>query len=432
MAEEFEVKSQTAPLIGDRHDPGQPRTPPSPPRDEGPTVSLAFAPKPPRTEPPDEIINEHVHAGRYLKPAGEMLVGSRALAPVLTPDGAGLAGYSQPQIFTSRPEGGRGLSGGRAVMLICTVAVGTTAAMAQLLYRPGDASVVAADIAASLTPGGGSGGGATPVAAYMTLKDAGRTPPIVIRVAQGGSSGLVVEDVAGDSNLPLRMKVRINQRDDEEYAFIMFRGLPESFTFSAGFRLKDAWAVSMRDLPDLILLPPSDYRGNFEIEVLLVKGRDKPVESQTLTVRIGAPARQPAIAAAGGKADERLLTSASPAPVTDDREAAPAQSQQSGKSPGITLKVAAKEETEMLDRAIKILGDGDIASARLLLEHIARKGSGKGALTLAQTYDPLFLRSISAVGGIGPDPEKAKLWYKLAAELGEEGARERLGALSAR
>ena len=48
-----------------------------------------------------------------------------------------------------------------------------------------------------------------------------------------------------------------------------------------------------------------------------------------------------------------------------------------------------------------------MASARLLLEHIARKGSGKGAMALAQTYDPAFLRSIGTLG-LRPNPEKAR------------------------
>lgn len=85
----------------------------------------------------------------------------------------------------------------------------------------------------------------------------------------------------------------------------------------------------------------------------------------------------------------------------------------------------------MLQRASTILGEGDVASARLLLEHIARKGSGKGAMALAQTYDPAFLRSINTLG-LRPNPEKAREWYQIAAELGEETARERLSALSGR
>ncbi|NJM34316.1 MAG: sel1 repeat family protein [Rhodomicrobium sp.] len=365
------------------------------------------------------------------------------------PEDAVLGDYAQPEIFTSRPEGRRGLSGGKAVMLICAVAIGATAATAQLLHRPRDADglnatgaaqpnhltdmisaahAVLADVAAQLSPGGRE---TEPVAAFLPLKDAGVETPIVIRIAQGGASGLVVEDVTGEPSLPLPMKVRVSQQDAEEYAFIMLRGLPDEFTLSAGFRLKDAWAVSLRDLGDLILLPPANYRGQFDLEVLLVKGRDKPVESRAMTVTIGKPASPPAATASGGKPDQRLVTSASPEPDFPGLAGAAGQAQQGGKISGVTRTISAKEESEMLDRAMKILGDGDIASARLLLEHIARQGSGKGALTLAQTYDPLFFRSISALGGVRPDPEKAKVWYALAAELGQEGARERLGALSA-
>ena len=85
----------------------------------------------------------------------------------------------------------------------------------------------------------------------------------------------------------------------------------------------------------------------------------------------------------------------------------------------------------MLERAFNLLGEGDIASARLLLEHLAKKGSGKGAFALGQTYDPIFFRSMFTIGGPKPDRETARKWYNLAAQLGQSEARKRLDLLAA-
>jgi TPR repeat protein len=85
----------------------------------------------------------------------------------------------------------------------------------------------------------------------------------------------------------------------------------------------------------------------------------------------------------------------------------------------------------MLDRATQMLSMGDVSSARLLFEHVAKKGSGKAAMALARTFDPAFFASIGA-RGLKPDQEKAKQWYAVAADLGQDEARSRLSALSAR
>jgi TPR repeat protein len=95
------------------------------------------------------------------------------------------------------------------------------------------------------------------------------------------------------------------------------------------------------------------------------------------------------------------------------------------------MSISADTETAMLDRAAQMLSNGDVSSARLLFEHVAKKGSGKAALALARTFDPAFFGSINT-RGLKPDPAKAKEWYAVAAGLGQDEARSRLGALSAR
>ncbi|WP_258764511.1 hypothetical protein [Bradyrhizobium arachidis] len=83
----------------------------------------------------------------------------------------------------------------------------------------------------------------------------------------------------------------------------------------------------------------------------------------------------------------------------------------------------------LMTRARSLIGVGDIAAARLLLERTASAGDATAALLLAQTYDPAVLgtrdtRSVSA------DASAARDWYQKAATLGSAEAQQRLAQLS--
>ena len=82
----------------------------------------------------------------------------------------------------------------------------------------------------------------------------------------------------------------------------------------------------------------------------------------------------------------------------------------------------------VLKRAKSLLAIGDIASARLLLERAADAQEADAALMLARTYDPEVLGTSDA-RSIIPDPEKARLWYRTAAELGSQRAQQRLAQM---
>ncbi|MDH6264191.1 hypothetical protein [Bradyrhizobium sp. BR13661] len=85
--------------------------------------------------------------------------------------------------------------------------------------------------------------------------------------------------------------------------------------------------------------------------------------------------------------------------------------------------------TGLMTRAKNLLGVGDIAAARLLLERAASAGDATAALLLARTYDPAVLgtrdtRSVNA------DASAARDWYQKAATLGSPEAQQRLAQLS--
>jgi hypothetical protein len=83
----------------------------------------------------------------------------------------------------------------------------------------------------------------------------------------------------------------------------------------------------------------------------------------------------------------------------------------------------------LMTRARSLIGVGDIAAARLLLERAANAKDATAALLLAQTYDPAVLGTSDARSVIA-DVAAARDWYQRAASLGSAEARQRLAQLS--
>jgi hypothetical protein len=82
----------------------------------------------------------------------------------------------------------------------------------------------------------------------------------------------------------------------------------------------------------------------------------------------------------------------------------------------------------LLKRARGLLANGDIASARLLLERAADAREADAALLLAQTYDPAVLGTGDA-RSFTPDPALARVWYQKAAEFGSSDAQARVAEM---
>jgi hypothetical protein len=242
--------------------------------------------------------------------------------------------------------------------------------------------------------------------------------------------------VFGPAGQPVRLPISLNGARAEDYSFLMFRGLPANVILSAGFRLKESWAVSLRDLDNLMIEAPDDYQGSFNLEILLIKGRDTPAESQVISVEIVTQDIQlpPATAAVQPAPGPQVLTAAprtiepaeravaAPPPIVKPAPRAAAAAPAAAPSP---------QEEAMMQRAAALLQNNDVSSARLLYEHLANSGSARGALALGQTYDPAYLRSLDPKG-LKADVAKARQWYQRAADMGEREASSRLNALASR
>lgn len=94
----------------------------------------------------------------------------------------------------------------------------------------------------------------------------------------------------------------------------------------------------------------------------------------------------------------------------------------------------ATEQTASLDpedmdrlagKAAEAIRNGDIASARLVLEHAVRAGDATALYALAETYDPRVLVKLK-VQGMQGEPDMARHLYRRALDKGVEEARSRL------
>jgi hypothetical protein len=90
--------------------------------------------------------------------------------------------------------------------------------------------------------------------------------------------------------------------------------------------------------------------------------------------------------------------------------------------------MSAGEVRRMLARAAALVREGQIGSARALLERAARSRDPATYLALADTYNPKMLARLHAIG-IRGDEDRARTLYQLAADGGMTEANARLREL---
>jgi hypothetical protein len=202
---------------------------------------------------------------------------------------------------------------------------------------------------------------------------------------------------------PLELAPLLTQR---QARYVLVRGLPSEAKLSAGQRNPSgAWLVKERDAGHLTLSIGGAASGDYPVEVYALGAASAPQARQRLVFRVAAG---PTLASAAG-APGTLFNAAQ----------APAQAQPAAAAPASPL----------MTRAIRLLGEGDIAGARLLLMHLAEQGEADAAYELARTFDAEYLAELGA-RGVGPDKTRAVGWYEWASESGSVKAAERLKILA--
>ena len=91
-----------------------------------------------------------------------------------------------------------------------------------------------------------------------------------------------------------------------------------------------------------------------------------------------------------------------------------------------------QQARDLYIRGQKCLNDDDVACARLYFELGAERfRSGRNAVAMGDTFNPLRLKELRIYGGVRPDIGEARKWYERARELGPSEARQRLRELDA-
>jgi hypothetical protein len=186
---------------------------------------------------------------------------------------------------------------------------------------------------------------------------------------------------------------------------------------------------------------------NQELEQQLEERRDdqellaqERARNQELEQQLAA--RRDAASDRGRNATATLLDTPNPtqAPATDKSATAPLPKSDkpvmpAGDKPATTAARPTAPEapgnpepTRLMARARLLLGQGDIAGARFVLEHAVELGSAPALFVLAETYDPAILSAWGTFGTQG-DVGKARELYAKALVGGVQQAADRLNAL---
>jgi hypothetical protein len=220
--------------------------------------------------------------------------------------------------------------------------------------------------------------------------------------------------------------------------YIRIRGMSPMLALTSGHVIAPgAWAVAIAALPDLRLVIPAGAAGKTDVHVALVAIDGGVVAEAKTTLIISGAAL-----GGTGRTKQQSTPSAPSAVVTaapsvvvlppstpPNPRSPPART---GQQKAVALSDADRERAEsLLDRGRKLLASGNIASARLFFQRAADAGLADGALAMGDTFDPIELSRLDAIG-IHPDPSEARHWYEKARELGAAGTAdrrlERLGA----
>jgi hypothetical protein len=190
--------------------------------------------------------------------------------------------------------------------------------------------------------------------------------------------------------------------------------------------------------------------------IAAAQAKMQPVEDEP-QVPVSAPAANPVQLTTAGPANDTVAKSAAPLPSPSSEikpspspeikpaaiesppppaaspaaaasPSAPSSPPAAAPEPQPTVTLSQDEIASLLRRGRELIAAGDIASARLVLTHLADAGIAEASFVLAGTFDPAVLESLRIVG-MRPDPAKARVWYSRAAEQGSVEARQRLQAL---
>lgn len=257
----------------------------------------------------------------------------------------------------------------------------------------------------------------TPLLAQTAPSAPSITAPETVAVAPRGAVALPVT-IGPAASIPAK-------------AFLRLRGFPPTAALSEGYSIAPgAWAVALNALPNLKVTLPGSAAGRTEITLALVS-----VEGNVLAERkvVLVASAQPPVTGTPGTAKIMRAAPVEPPPAAPKSAALsppPAAAPAPTPPPPPTLKPEQRARAlRLMKRGEALVGEANLAEARLLFEKAADIGLAEAAMALAATYDQEELSRL-AIRGARPEPALARRWYERAAQLGAREAQQRLQRLS--
>ena len=197
-------------------------------------------------------------------------------------------------------------------------------------------------------------------------------------------------------------------------------GLPSRTTISRGRRLPGVggWRILAADVGNAMMYLPPGFSGGIDLAVELRFFDDTVVDRGLLHFECPQtdPNKPAGAAAISESSADKALATAAPKDHNAIQQASDSQRDH--------------EPIELLiGRSEKLLAEGDVEAARILLQPAAEARDARAALALGSTYDPLVLVILQA-HGVAADLSLALDWYKKAQEFGSREAQERLRLLA--
>ena len=224
----------------------------------------------------------------------------------------------------------------------------------------------------------------------------------VVGQSESEAPPLLVQRSQWMSGEPVPLGLILKGRADG--AVVMVTGLVPGMTLSTGNAVNaSGWQVPAKDLANTRIAPPEHFVGAVDLVAELRLDDTTVAYRQPTHIEWVAPR----------DVDSPQLSAVAPVP---EAVAAPHQLDQD-------------EIAMLVERGKKLLANGDVAAARLVLERAAESKHAEAALILAATYDPFVLRELK-VYGIPADVATARVWYEKAKKLGSTDASRRLEVLA--
>jgi hypothetical protein len=203
--------------------------------------------------------------------------------------------------------------------------------------------------------------------------------------------------------------------------------LPSGTTISSGRPLGTGlWRILATDVGNAVIRLPPGFSGTIDLAIELRLSDDTVVDRRSL--RLEWPQRlmgtlEPTDTA--GAVAASIPEEARPENIVDNGAVAVTTTDQ------VTALQNAHDPIELLiGRSEKLLSEGQVGAARLLLLPAVEAHDARAALALGSTYDPIML-AIFQAHGVAADVSAALDWYKKASEFGSQKAQQRLNLLTA-